>query len=316
MLSNNHFTTVYVAKPEYLDELCKEVGEVAAVVGNLVLSPLQKSDLCFALDIWSDPVMVSFNSISEAAALLKQAGKFWFLNPISNVRRSHLIQEQLRKLPSLERSFPLDPPLPEMGCFSLLDKNTLLFATQRWKKWPLGHCSFIEDKINPPNRAYLKLWEALTLLEQLPKAGDKAIDLGATPGGWTYVMNALGAEVTAVDKAPLDPRIANRPGVNFLQQSAFAIVPKEWPEEVDWLLGDIACYPDRLLNLIKGWLEADKAKQMILTLKLQGETNLELIRQFKAIPNSRTIHLFHNKHEATFFYPAPPSLCYTFDPKI
>lgn len=308
MLVKKPFSAIYVAKPDYLNELCQEVKEVSFMMENLVFSPNKIPDLCFALDVWLDPVLVEFSSISEAVAILRQAGKFWFLNPLSNIRRSHLIAEQLRKLPSLTRSFPLEQELPDIGCFSLLDKNSLIYTTRRWKKWPLGHCQFIEDKTNPPNRAYLKLWEALSLFDYYPQPGETALDLGASPGGWTYVMQNLGTQVTAVDKAPLDPRIANLPGVSFLKQSAFALEPASVDKKVDWLLCDIACYPDRLYTLLSKWLAADKARHYIFTIKLQGETDLELLNKFKAIPNSRTIHLFNNKHEATFFYPVSKQL--------
>ena len=159
-------------------------------------------------------------------------------------------------------------------------------------------------EINPPNRAYLKLWEALTLLEKYPTAGDTALDLGASPGGWTYVMQSLGANVTAVDKALLDPNITKLPRVQFLKQSAFALDPATLDQTYDWVLSDIACYPERAYALIMKWIASGKAKQMIFTIKLQGKTELATIKQFQAIPNSRIINLFYNKHEATFFYPA------------
>jgi 23S rRNA (cytidine2498-2'-O)-methyltransferase len=304
MFANQAFSVIYIAKPDYLRELCDEVGDVSFTLGNLVFSSREIANPCFALDLWLDPVVQNFTSISEAANLLRQQGKFWHLNPVAQVRRSRLIEEQLRKLPVLTRSFPIVEPLPEIGCFSLLDKNTLVFTKRRWKKWPLGHCQFLEDKHNPPNRAYLKLWEALSLFDHLPQPEETAFDLGASPGGWTYVLQSLGVKVTAVDKAPLDPRIAALPGVSFLKQSAFALAPSDLDHKLDWLVCDLACYPERLYALLTQWLEADKARHYIFTIKLQGETNLAMIERFKNLPGSRTVHLFHNKHEATFFYPA------------
>jgi 23S rRNA (cytidine2498-2'-O)-methyltransferase len=299
------FTTVYVAKPEFLTELCEELGQVSAVIGNLVFSEVMKPDICFALDVWFDPKIVPFESISEATRLLKQEGKFWYPYPVDHIRRAHLITENLRKLPALPVTFPVTTLLPEIGCFSLLDKNTLLYAKKRWKNSPLGYFDFEEDKINPPNRAYLKLWEALSLLPAYPQAGELAIDLGASPGGWSYVMQSLGSRVIAVDKAVLEPRIAKLPNISFLQQSAFSLEPKNFDEPIDWLLSDVACYPQRLYDFAIKWIESKKAKQLIFTLKLQGETDLETIEKFQAIPGARVIHLFQNKHEATFFYPAP-----------
>jgi 23S rRNA (cytidine2498-2'-O)-methyltransferase len=304
------FKAIYVAKPDYIHELTHELSSVAYVAENLVFSTEQKQNICFALDVWTQPNIVRFNSISDAARILRQAGKFWLLNPISHIRRSHLIANELRKLPNLHHSFPITEAIPKIGCFSLLDNNTLVYSANRWKQPPLGDFHFIEDKINPPNRAYLKLWEALSLLDQYPQPGETAVDLGASPGGWSYVMQSLGARVIAIDKAPLEPRIANLPGIQYQQQSAFSFEPTSIP--VDWLLSDVACYPERLYPFVLKWINSNKVKQMIFTLKLQGETNLEIIQKFQAIPGARVIHLMQNKHEATFFYPAPKNLIVDF----
>ena len=298
-------TAIYIAKPEFHSELREELEEVSDVIDDLFFSPHKKTDICFAKDIWLEPQIITFQSISEAVKILRQAGKFWYLHPTRHVRRSRLIEEQLRKCPPLIRNFPIETDIPLIGGFSLLDKNTLVYSITRAKKWPDGVCCFIEDKINPPNRAYLKLWEALTLLEKYPKPGDLALDLGASPGGWTYVLQSLGATVTAVDKAPLDPAVAHLPRVHFLKQSAFALEPATLEQTYDWVLSDIACYPERAYALIMKWIASGKAKQMIFTIKLQGKTELAVLKQFQAIPNSRIINMFYNKHEATFFYPAP-----------
>jgi 23S rRNA (cytidine2498-2'-O)-methyltransferase len=294
---------VYVAKSEFLPELCEELRDVSYVIDNLVFSSHKKPNVCFAQDIWLEPQVVTFNSISEAVKFLRHAGKFWYLHPIANIRRSRLIEEQLRQFSPLMQHFPIKSEIPPIGGFSLLDQNTLVYSSTRLKKWPQGSCYFIEDKINPPNRAYLKLWEALTFLEKYPNPGDKVLDLGASPGGWTYVMQSLGADVTAVDKALLDPKIAKLPRIHYLQQSAFAIEPEKLEQSYDWVLSDVACYPDRAYALIMKWIESEKARQMIFTIKLQGTIDLSLINKFQAIPNSLIINMFYNKHEVTFFYP-------------
>ncbi|WP_454783710.1 SAM-dependent methyltransferase [Legionella sp. WA2024007413] len=294
---------VYVTKPEFLPILAEELGNVSKIVEDLVFSSHKKLDVCFAQDIWLEPQTVTFQSISEAVKILRQAGKFWHLHPISHVRRSRLIEEQLRQTPPLLRQFPIEEEIPQIGAFCLLDKNTLIYSQKRQKKWPNGTCYFIEDKLNPPNRAYLKLWEALTLLEKYPKPGDQVLDLGASPGGWSYVMQSLGTSVTSVDKALLDPQIAKLPRINYLQQSAFAIDPMQWEQSYDWVLSDVACYPERAYALIMKWIESGKAKQLIFTIKLQGTIEMATIKKFQKIPNSFLTNMFYNKHEATFFYP-------------
>lgn len=304
-MQDKKIAAIYVVKPEFVSALCSEIAPGATVVEDLVFSTKKNAKVCFAQDIWLEPQIVSFQSISEAVKILKQAGKFWYLHPLSHVRRSRLIEEQLRQFSSLEQTFPLKEGIPDIGVFCLLDNNTLVFSAKRLKKWPHGKCYFIEDKINPPNRAYLKLWEALSLLPKYPKPCELALDLGASPGGWTYVMQSLGTEVTAVDKALLDNNIAKLPRVHYLQQSAFALEPSKLDRTYDWVLSDVACYPNRAFVLINKWIESGRAKQMIFTIKLQGAIDWETIKQFQAIPNSAIINLFYNKHEVTFFYPWP-----------
>ena len=117
------------------------------------------------------------------------------------------------------------------------------------------------------------------------------------------MLQSLGATVTAVDKAFLHPKVSALERVNFLQQSAFALDPVTLEQTYDWVFSDIACYPERAYALIMKWIASGKAKQMIFTIKLQGNTDLLMIKQFQAIPNSRIINMYYNKHEATFFYP-------------
>lgn len=295
---------IYFSKPEFREELCQELDHTIHIIHDMIFSTQLKPNLCFASDIWFEPQIVSFQSISEAVRILKQAGKFWYLHPTECVRRSKLIEEQLRKLPNLNSPFPMPSELPSIGGFTLLDQHTLLYSKKRLNPWPDGKCLFIEDKINPPNRAYLKLWEALTYLKRLPAPGDRVLDLGASPGGWSYVMHTLGAHVTSVDKAPLADTVAKLPNIRYLQQSAFALEPKKLDQYYEWILSDVACYPDRAYALIMKWLESGHPfKQLIFTIKLQGKTDFKALEKFQSIPNSRVVNLYYNKHEVTFFYP-------------
>src|SRR5260221_286201 len=98
---NKPFTTIYVAKPDYLAELCEELGQINGVIQDLVFANQHRPDICFAMDIWINPKIVTFESISEASKILQREGKFWYLHPVENVRRSHLIADNLRKPPNL-----------------------------------------------------------------------------------------------------------------------------------------------------------------------------------------------------------------------
>ena len=64
-------------------------------------------------------------------------------------------------------------PLPKapLGSWMLLDANRLLASPHCSSAFANGVVEFIENKSAPPNRAYLKLWEALTLAGPVAAAG-------------------------------------------------------------------------------------------------------------------------------------------------
>lgn len=138
----------------------------------------------------------------------------------------------------------------------------------------------------------------------MPKPGETCLDLGACPGGWTWVLAACGAQVTAVDKAPLADSVMAMPNVRWHEGSAFALDPRDF-DAVDWLCSDIICYPARLLKLAERWLASGKVRNAVCTLKFQGETDFDTARAFAAIPGSRLMHLHHNKHELTWMWRQP-----------
>lgn len=292
----------YVAHPDFTKELHKELGEYYYITPGVLISP-NDCDAVFALDKWQGLEVLEVESIGDAAKKLKAINTFWHAYAHRSARRTALIEKQL---PALKKINPLTfpvPGLPDVGVFTLLDDNTILYSLNRDQRVPKVMFPFVEDKVNPPNRAYLKLWEALSILGRYPNKKDLALDFGATPGGWTYVLQSLGASVIAIDKAPLDKKMMNLPGVEFQSTSAFSLKPEDFPDAT-WLVGDMACYPERLYDWLLPWLNKPNLEQCIMTIKLQGETDFEMLKKFQAIPNSRVRHMAHNKHEATFFYPA------------
>ena len=207
--------------------------------------------------------------------------------------------ETLPKVSAKPLRFGDPAPTASLGSWTLLDAATVLAAPRCASVFPNGVVRFVEDRMAPPSRAYLKLWEALTVIGERPGPGDLCLDLGASPGGWSWVLHGTGARVVSVDKAPLDPRIAALPGLEYRQLSAFALDPASLGP-VDWLFSDVVCYPARLYRLVETWLAAGTCRRFLCTIKFQGATDHETARRFAAIPNSRLMHLSHNKHELTW----------------
>ena len=210
-----------------------------------------------------------------------------------------LIQAQLPAVSAKPLVFGTPAPAAPLGSWTLFEANTVLAASRCTSPFPNGEMRFVEDRSGPPSRAYLKLWEALTVIGARPAPGEICLDLGSSPGGWSWALAQLGARIISVDKAPLAPEIARLPGVEAVAESAFALDPRS-VGPVDWLFSDIVCYPARLLALVARWLAAGACRNFVCTIKFQGETDHDTARRFAAIPGSQLRHLFHNKHELTW----------------
>jgi 23S rRNA (cytidine2498-2'-O)-methyltransferase len=297
--------SAYLA-PEGLSEpLLKEIDGVIAVHDRLVLSSKPFVNAHWAQNIWKNPVVLSVDSINDAAKKLKAIQRNWCLYSFALHRRAQLIQEKLNSSKPKPILFPT--PLPSQGTggsWCLLDENTLLASADCSSPFPNGEPSFIEDKNGPPNRAYLKLYEALTLAGKIPGEGEFCIDIGGSPGGWAWVIQKCGAEVLSIDRSPLDEKISNLKGVSFEKRDAFSLLPAEFikkGQSVDWLFSDVICYPEKLYDWLSIWIDSGICKNFICTIKLKGEPETAIIKKFAAIPNSKVLHLFYNKNELTFF---------------
>jgi 23S rRNA (cytidine2498-2'-O)-methyltransferase len=291
--------TAYLAANGFTDDLIEELGDVRAVHGRLVLADGPPRAAAWAANIWFDPVLIDAPSIGEAARALRAIQRNWTLYSFAHHRRAALIEAKLPPVRFRPLPFPSESPKAPLGSWTLLEPNTILAAPRCSSPFRHGEVEFVENKTVPPNRAYLKLWELFTLLGVRPGPSDLCLDLGASPGGWTWVLHETGARVIAVDKAPLAPAIAALPRVTARKESAFALDPAAIGR-VDWLFSDVICYPQRLLKLVQRWLAAGTCDRFVCTIKFQGKTDHETARAFAAIPGSRLLHLHHNKHELTW----------------
>lgn len=292
--------TGYLAPEGFEADLATELGGlVVETHGRLLLTAEPAPSHAWASNVWRNPRKLTIASIGDGAKQLRALQRNWALWPHEHHRRAALIVEKLPKVTAKPLVFPSPAPTAPLGSWMLLAPDTILASPDCSSPFPNGEARFVEDREGPPSRAYLKLWEAFTLLGVRPGPGDTCLDLGSSPGGWTWVLQSLGARVISVDKAPLDPRVAKLPGVEVRGESAFGLDPAS-VGPVDWLCSDVICYPERLLGLVRRWMERGQVRRFVCSVKFQGPTDFATLRAFAEIPGSRLMHLHANKHEVTW----------------
>ena len=290
--------TAYLAAEGFVAELLAEVGEIEAAHERLLIAAGPPRP-AWAQNVWLDPRPIAIDSIGDAARKLRALQRNWAVYAPRHHRRAMLIQQKLPVVSAKPLVFGAAAPVAALGSWTLLDANTLLASPHCTSPFPNGEVHFVEDKTGPPSRAYLKLWEALTLIGERPAPGETCLDLGSSPGGWSWALAQLGARVISVDKAPLAPEVAELPLVEYRAESAFALDPTDIGP-IDWLFSDVVCYPARLVAMIERWLAAGMCRRFVCTLKFQGRTDHAVARRFAAIPGSQLHHLYHNRHELTW----------------
>jgi 23S rRNA (cytidine2498-2'-O)-methyltransferase len=165
-----------------------------------------------------------------------------------------------------------------------------------------GYIAPAVDK-QAPSRAFAKLVEVEQRLNCAIAKGETCVDLGASPGSWTYTAAARGATVTAVDRSPLRDDLMQHSRVRFVRGDAFRYRP-ETP--VDWLLSDVIAYPERVGELLRTWLGARLCRRFCVTIKFHGrddDAQLEPIKEWLATSGYEHAvrRLDANKNEATAY---------------
>jgi 23S rRNA C2498 (ribose-2'-O)-methylase RlmM len=169
------------------------------------------------------------------------------------------------------------------------------------------------------SRAGAKVAEALhhmRLHRMPPSSGSHWLELGASPGGMTAELLARGYQVTAVDRAPLDRRLARLPGLTFKLVDAGTFQP-ERGTTFDAMLSDMnGDAMDAIRHVIRLSRFLRKSGLVIFTLKLPGVTSYAETNNLesKVLTAAATAglklfgrtHLSFNRHEFTLFFEFQP----------
>ncbi len=288
---------VALAPRGFEDVLSEELGSRLVHRHGRLFEFKGDAPVSWAQNLWRQPCYFRFESIGQAAKHLRSIQRNWWHHPTNCHRRAALIQAELPPIRRKRFNFPGRVPESPLGSWTLLDEHTMLYSKECSSPFPDGEVEFNENKLDPPSRAYLKLWETFTLEGSMPSPGQTVLDLGSSPGGWTWVLDQIGCVVISVDKAPLSCKTRFSSRVKYISESAFALDPQNIGK-IDWLFSDVICYPRRLLDLVGRW--QSHTTRMVCTIKFQGQTDHSTVAEFLQIAGSKVRHLSCNKHELTW----------------
>ncbi|MFT5161927.1 MAG: 23S rRNA (cytidine2498-2'-O)-methyltransferase [Alteromonadaceae bacterium] len=139
-------------------------------------------------------------------------------------------------------------------------------------------------------------------------SGLKAVDLGASPGGWTYQLVRRGMIVTAVDNGPMDEKLMETGQVRHRMEDGFKYVPSR--KNIHWLVCDMIERPSKVANLMAWWLVEGYCNEAIFNLKLPMKKRYDVAKecfaQIDEVLKENGIkyklqakHLYHDREEIT-----------------
>lgn len=164
-----------------------------------------------------------------------------------------------------------------------------------------------------PSRSTLKLDEALlVLLDERERTrwlqpGLRAVDLGASPGGWTWQLVQRHMHVTAVDNGAIDAALLESGQVRHRREDGFHYRP---PEPVDWMVCDMVESPSRIARLAAQWVAQGWCAAAIFNLKLPMKKRWEEVERCRALIDEalggrgyflRVKQLSHDREEVTAY---------------
>lgn len=225
----------------------------------------------------------------------------------------HPVRQALRKAGVLTSKARAD--LPALRLFFKDSSQVILGIDQPEIRagWPMG-IARLRFPPGAPSRSTLKLEEAFAVFlgaawrEQLADC-HTGVDLGASPGGWTWQLVNQGMHVYAIDNGPMDTDLMATTQVDHQKADGFLWKPDRI---VDWLVCDMVEKPARVAFLMYEWLHDRHARYAMFNLKLpmrKRYAQWQEIREFleariaQEHPKAefRAKHLYHDREEITVY---------------
>jgi len=191
---------------------------------------------------------------------------------------------------------------PETGWLSTSPAPQPYAERSLISSFPRGEVPLADDK-SAPSRAFTKLVESEQRLGRQIERGQTCVDLGASPGSWSYVPIQRGATVIAIDRSELREDLMRNPRLHFESTDAFKYKP---PQTVEWLVCDVIAAPQRSIDLLLEWLREKRMRNFIVTIKFKGHDEYPLLDILKReaptlCADFRLTRLCANKNEVCAF---------------
>ena len=284
----------------------------------------QDQDWCFAHEVHFAPVVIEGGSVNALAAAIAdrflstaRSERFEEAWPFLVVaasgldglgRRASTVESAVRDI--LKKRMSRVAKLatgdaPRCGrarglfvCF--LDFGRAMVSREAWS----GGQRRMADDPAAPSRSYLKVEEAYGVLGREPASGEKVVDLGAAPGGWSFSAARRLAHVAAIDNGPLKGGALGNPLIEHRREDAFRFQPGKG-EVFDWLFCDLVEEPHHVLHsIVEPWLRGGWCRRFVVNLKFGRADALALLgdarrRLAPACQVLHARHLFHDREEFT-----------------
>ncbi|KFN50518.1 hypothetical protein N790_05165 [Arenimonas malthae CC-JY-1] len=206
-----------------------------------------------------------------------------------------------------------DPRLPRLHVLMLAGNHALLGSAdpKDASPWPLG-VPRLRAHADAPSRSALKLEEALMCLltdkerEEFLKPGMNAADLGAAPGGWSWVLARRHIRVAAIDNGPLAQSALDTGVIEHIRADGFRWQP---PKPLDWMVCDMVESPAKVADRMATWFREGWCKRAIFNLKLpmkkRWDETRDCLQHFVDHAGRpltlRAKQLYHDREEITVY---------------
>ncbi|AIQ53077.1 SAM-dependent methyltransferase [Paenibacillus sp. FSL R7-0331] len=211
------------------------------------------------------------------------------------------------RLESLQADFTVQEPSWVISVYA--DGDALYAGVSRPEEnlssWNGGMIRFRKED-GQISRAKFKLMEAEKEFAIPFSSFRNAVDIGASPGGWTSFLLERGLKVTAIDPALMHESLRKQPNLKILRKNAGEV--KFSGNEFDLLVCDMSWSPKLMAKLVTGLLHSlAPGGTAVVTVKLMHKKPMAVIKEIIAMFEGermqlqRAKQLFHNRDEITLY---------------